>query len=84
MHAVLFLLHQTLPTITQLAAHKSQLPLVRGDPSMAPHPGSILSATGTAIMHLQAAVHCCASNFTYPQHAPNDPDNLEAALQLFW
>ncbi len=50
---------------------------------MAPHPGIILSATGTAIMHLKAAVRCCASIFTYPQHAPNDPDNLDGPLELF-
>jgi len=33
MHAMSFLLHQTLATTTQLAAQKSQLPLARGDPS---------------------------------------------------
>ena len=81
MHSVLFLLHQTLPTTAQLAAHKSQLPLARGDLPKAPHPGSMLSATGTAILQLKAASQGCASNFTHPQHTLNDPDSLHWATK---
>ena len=81
---MLFLLNRTLPAVTQLAAHKSQLPLARGDPSMAPHPGSQLSATGTAIMHHASSCTVLRiQRHVPPTRPPNDPDNLDGPLELF-